>query len=69
MSIGYCAFKMAKPNLQPQDWFCEQGYCQLWNEQLGQCGLVAIAYLKGIEIERQELYSQFKVEAEKEARP
>jgi len=37
--------------LTPQ---CQAGACALWNTSLGQCGLVAQAYLTGLEVERKE---------------
>jgi len=36
------------------DTTCGQGNCPLWNSSLGQCGLVAQAYLTGLEAERKE---------------
>ena len=66
--MKYCPFKMASPNLHPDQWGCEQSACQLWNQSLGQCGLGAIAYLKGIEVERRELHGQLQAEHEAESR-
>ena len=66
--MTYCPFKFANPNHGPSDWHCEQASCQLWNQSLGQCGLVAIAYLKGIEVERRELHGQLQAEHEAESR-
>ena len=33
---------------------CQGGGCALWNNSLGVCGLVAQAYLAGLEVERKE---------------
>lgn len=36
------------------DQTCKREGCALWNNSLGQCGLVAQAYLTGLEVERKE---------------
>lgn len=57
----FCPFKFANPQVDMTMDFCDQKFCQceekhcqLWNVALGQCGLVAQAYLAGLEVERRE---------------
>ena len=51
--MKFCPMKFNRPN--PDDWGCEGCECAWWNEPLGICSIVAEAYLKGLEVERQEL--------------